>query len=165
LNALEAKVKAYGETHLDAFGGKNPLQFRSYWEPARRDLGDIQYPKYEWRWMSDDIVSGSRNQDYHKQGKIVADLGENFKIPSLREVAACFFLNKVATENSLLQHENVQNGGVRTYTNVEDTAGGSRLAFGSSDPSGVCVDFNGSYTSQNIGAVALWRPSFKSRWV
>jgi hypothetical protein len=155
LNALEAKVKAYGETHLAAFGEKNPLQFRTFWEPARLKWGDFQYPKYEWRWMSDDILEGSRARSFEKQAQMVAKLGANFEIPSLRDAAACLFLHKVATGESLLQCGNEQNESPSTYTHVQDTAEGLYLAIGGSAPSGVGVSYYYGYDDKFIGVVAL----------
>jgi len=152
LNEFEATVNAYGQKHLAAFGGENPLQFRYFW--ARQDHGDIQFEEDEWRWMSDDILEGSRNQSYAEQAQIVAKLGANFVIPSLRDAAECLLLRKVATGESLLQQGNEQNGNLSTYTRVQDTAQGVHSAIGDSAPSGVIVTSTAP-APMEIGVVAL----------
>jgi hypothetical protein len=154
LNKFEALVSAYGQKHLEAFGGANPLQFRYFWDSARQDHGDTMFEKDEWRWMSDDILEGSRNRSYEEQAQMVAKLGANFEIPSLGDAAKCLFLHKVATGESLLQQGNEQNGGLSTYTRVQETTQGSRLAIGGSAPSGVDVDYD-IYDDEAIGVVAL----------
>lgn len=156
LNKFEALVSAYGQEHLSAFGGVNPLKFRYFWDSARQDHGDTQFEQDEWRWMSDDILEGSHQRSYEDQAQMVANLGANFEIPSLRDAAECLFLHKVATGESLLQQWNEQRGlkrGRNTLTRVQETTEGSRLSIGGYAPSGVFVCSN--YDDAYIGVVAL----------
>jgi len=153
---FEATARAYGQKHLAAFGGENPLQLRLFWNSTRQDHGHTPFEKYEWRWMSDDILEGSRNKTYQEQVQMVGKLGANFKIPSLREAIECLILHKVATEKSLLQRGNEQNGGLNTFTCVEEITQGSRMAIGGSTSSGVYFYYPYYYyAKENIGVVAL----------
>ncbi len=152
LNNFEALVKAYGQKHLASFGGANPLQFQYFWEPARRDHGNTQFEKDSWRWMSDDILEGSRSLSYDKQARMVAKLGADFKIPSLIEAAECLLLHRVATGESILQQGNEQNGSC-SYARVQETTQGSPLVIDDYDPSGVSV-FR-SHGIEDIGVMVL----------
>ena len=154
LNEFEAIVRAYGQKHLAAFGGENPLQFKYFWKAARQEHGDTQFNEYEWAWMSDDILEGSRDRSYERQAQMIAKLGADFKIPSLRDAAECLFLHQVATGKSLLQRWNGQNRGLSTR--VQEATQGSRLAIGDPTPSGVQVDFTCYFSRHgDIGIMAL----------
>ena len=151
LNQFMTQMSTYGEKHLAAFGGNNPLQFRYFWGWSRLDHRSMQFEKDEWRWMSDDILEGSRNRSYEEQAQMVAKLGANFKIPSLRDVAACLFLHKVATGESILQQGNEQQGGLSTFTRVQEIIQGSHLAIGGSDPFGVDI-YYANFPFGNVAA-------------
>ena len=154
LNEFEKMVSAYGQKNLAEFRGENPLRFRFFLTVAR-PFDKTQSKEDEWRWMSDDILEGSRDESYEKQAEMVAKFGANFEIPSLRDAAVCLLLHKVATGESLLKKKNAKNKGLSTNTHVqEEITHGSHLAVGGSDPSGVCVNF--VYTAhQKVGVVAL----------
>ncbi len=149
LNQFKELVSGYGEKHLAEFGGENPLKFRYFWGWSRLDHDNTQFEKEGWRWMSDDILEGSRNRSYAEQDRMIKELGANFEIPSLRDAAECLFLHKIATGESILQQGNEQNGGLSTFTHVQETIQRSHLAIGGSDSSGVDV----YYVNHHFGTV------------
>ncbi len=153
VNQFVESVEKYGARHLSEFEGSNPFRFRYFWEAARQEHGDTQFKQYEWRWMSDDILADSRGQSNVQQAQIVAKLGKNFEIPSLKDVVACLFLYKAATKQSLLRQGNDKSE-VNTYTRVQETTQDCHLAVGGSLSCGVSVTRHHP-NDEEVGVVAL----------
>ncbi len=156
LNELEARVSAYGQR---VFGNENSLQFRYFWPEARREHGDVPF-EAEWILISNDVLEESRSQLWERQVEVVQQLNTDsftdYQIPTLREAAAFMFLHKVATGESLYQAGNEQNGGLYTYTRVQNTTQrGWRLVVGGFAPSGVNVSSDFDYVHEDLGVAVL----------
>jgi hypothetical protein len=143
LNELEAHMSAYGEAHLAEYGGKNPFQFKYFWEEARDEHGDVR--SNDWQWvLFKGVLEGSRNQPYEKQAEMVAELSAralvHYEVPTALDMVMVAFLHKVATGESILQAANEkQNRSSPIYTRVQETTWGYHLAVGGFYPDGLCV--------------------------
>ncbi len=147
LNELEARVSAYGRAHLAEYGGENPLQFRYFWDAARREHGDVRFNEPQWILISNDILPESRSTSYPEQVKMVETVNTRdfirdevrspYEVPLLREAVAFAFLHKVATGESVLQAGNERNEDI--YTSVQETTDNAPLAVGGFAPDGLYV--------------------------
>jgi hypothetical protein len=84
---------------------------------------------------------------------MVTSLGENFQIPPLGEAAECILLHKVGTGDHILQKGDKQNGGLSTFTRVQEN---ENLAIGGFSPSGVRIASE-NLDIEKIGVVAFLR--------
>jgi hypothetical protein len=161
LNELAARVEAYGKTALKEkdekiYPEENPLQFRYFWDAARKQYGDIR-SKGSWILISKDILEESRKKTYAEQVAMIQELSKkssvNYEVPTLRAVVAATFLHKVATNEDLFQLNN-QDRRLTTYTRVQEETDGWRLAVGGSSPSGVRVNHFYDCDGGSIGVAA-----------
>jgi len=156
LNHFESEIlKPYGEANYE----ENPLQFRYFWDAARQEHADVPFEDSHWVLMSKDVLPESRNKSWTEQAALVDDLRKkafvNYEVPSLREAFAVMMLHKVATEESLYQAGNEQNGYGYTFTRVKEATQGYRLAVGGFAPSGVSVSNSFGYALEDDGVGAL----------
>lgn len=156
LNQLEARVRAYGAAHLAEYGEKNLLKFEYFWPEPREEYGDIQFDEPEWILISNDVLPRSRNKSYSKQVRMVEELSSivlaPYEVPSVKEVAAFYFLHQIATGESILQGGNERNHYRSTFTRVKEIAPGGPLTIGGSGPGGVRV--LSSYDNKGNGIMA-----------
>jgi len=160
LNHFESEIlKPYGEAK---YGNPNPLRFRYFWNTHRAEYGDVSFKETHWVLMSKDVLPGSRNKSWEVQAALVDALVKkafvNYEAPSLQDAFAVMMLHKVATEESLYQEGNEQNGNRWTYTRVQETANGHHLIVGGFAPSGVVVydeyrRYVGDLEGRGVGAL------------
>jgi hypothetical protein len=144
-------LKSLGELAKKYFSN-NEMGYRFIWSPIVEQLGDKSIDKSYWLLMTKDVLPGSKNESYHEQQKIVANLAVNtlmgYDVPETLESAACILLQYFGSNIRLFSMKPI------TFTRCKEQVQGNQTVVGGFAPSGLTV-YRTCNDSRFTGVAAL----------
>lgn len=127
--------------------------YRFIWEEILEEHGDTPVGESHWVLMTNDVVPGSRNQNYPHQKQLVENQG--YEVPDLLDAATAILLERIRSGRRLFSSN------PWTYTRCQQTTLGYQSVVGGFARGGLSV---GSYVHGSDGVAALRKSKAIGSW-